>query len=104
MHLYGMDYLQILATRFGLYLGTDNATINKTRALRARMCVEVDLSEDTVQGFPIVVLANTKIWPEAKYEKYGFYCMKCHHQWHMSVVYRVGLKRQKGGDMKRRGT
>jgi len=43
LHLYCTDCLQILATRFGCYLGTDNATLHKIRASRARMCVEVDL-------------------------------------------------------------
>lgn len=57
-----MDYLQILVTRFGSYLGTNNTTIHRTRASRARKCVEVDLSEESVQGFPIVMLAMKKIW------------------------------------------
>ncbi|KAL5975299.1 hypothetical protein ACLOJK_031978 [Asimina triloba] len=34
----------IIATRFGRYLGTDNATLNRTRASGARICVEVDLT------------------------------------------------------------
>lgn len=36
MHLYCRDCFQILATRFGRYLGTDNATLNKTRTTSAR--------------------------------------------------------------------
>ncbi|KAK2648879.1 hypothetical protein Ddye_016368 [Dipteronia dyeriana] len=40
MHLYQRDCLQIFATRFGRYLGTDNATWNRSRAMGARICVE----------------------------------------------------------------
>ncbi|KAI9154057.1 hypothetical protein LWI28_020404 [Acer negundo] len=53
MHLYRKDCLQILVSRFGRYLGTDNATLNRTRASGARICVEVDLSMEPVQDFPI---------------------------------------------------
>lgn len=44
LHMYHIDCLQILATRFGRYLGSDNATLNKTRASRARLSVEVELT------------------------------------------------------------
>ncbi|KAL5984719.1 hypothetical protein ACLOJK_041341 [Asimina triloba] len=40
LHLFRPDCLQIFATRFGRYLGTDNATLNRTRATGARICVE----------------------------------------------------------------
>lgn len=73
MHLYRKDCLQILATRFGQYLGMDNATLDCTHTSRARICMEVNLTMDPMQGFPIVV-SNTKcIWQEAKYEKPGFF-------------------------------
>lgn len=61
MHLYRWDCLEILASRFGRYLGTDNATLNRTRATGVRICVDVDLSADLVQGFPIMV-ENKKLW------------------------------------------
>ncbi|KAL5974752.1 hypothetical protein ACLOJK_031423 [Asimina triloba] len=73
----------------GWYLGTDNATLNRTRATGARICVEVDLSMETVKGFPIVVSPTTCIWQEARYEKPGFYCMKCHRQGHTTVACRI---------------
>lgn len=62
----------------------DNVTLNHTRALCARIYVEVDLSIDLVQGFPIVLSSTKCIWQEARYEKLGFYCRKC----------RVGEKRK----------
>ncbi|KAL5999560.1 hypothetical protein ACLOJK_037845 [Asimina triloba] len=72
------------------YLGTDNATLNRTRATGARICVEVDLTVEPVKGFPIVVSPTKCIWQEARYEKPGFYCMKCHRQGHTAVVCRIG--------------
>ncbi|KAJ0088691.1 hypothetical protein Patl1_32423 [Pistacia atlantica] len=69
MHVYRRDCLQILATRFGRFLGTDNATLNKTRATGARLCVEMNLKEENIKGFPIIVSANKTIWQEVRYEK-----------------------------------
>lgn len=77
MHLYHRDCLQIFATRFGRYLGTDNATLNRSRATGARICVEVDLTVDPIKGFPIVLSCTRCIRQEAQYEKQGYYCMKC---------------------------
>lgn len=89
LHLNRIDCLRIFATRFGRYLGTDNATINRSRAIGARICVEVDLNEEPVQGFPIV-MASTKLWQEARYERQGFYCSKCSRQGHTAIVCRTG--------------
>lgn len=89
-HMYKTDCLQILAMRFGHYLGINNATLNKTRATRARLCVEVDLKEEPIKGFPIVVSTNRTIWQEAWYEKIGFYYTKCCRQGHTKMVCRVG--------------
>lgn len=69
MHMYRVDCLSILATRFGRFLGTDNATLNKTRESGARICVEIDLLEEPVRSFLIVVSAHQKIWQEVRYEK-----------------------------------
>ncbi|KAF5481437.1 hypothetical protein F2P56_002087 [Juglans regia] len=85
LHMYRADFLQILATRFGRFLGIDNATLHRTRASGARMCVEIDLTDEPVQSFPIV-MANKKIWQEVRYERPGFYCTKCCRQGHTSVV------------------
>ncbi|KAJ0095449.1 hypothetical protein Patl1_15066 [Pistacia atlantica] len=73
MHLYRRDCLQILATQFGRFLGTNNATLNKMRAkaIGARLCIEVNLKEEPIKGFPIVVSANRTIWQEVGYEKPG---------------------------------
>ncbi|KAL5982265.1 hypothetical protein ACLOJK_016336 [Asimina triloba] len=60
--------------RFGRYLGTDNATLNRTRASGARICVEVDLTLEPVKSFPI-----------------------CSRQGHTSIVCRVGEKRKNEG-------
>ncbi|XP_042959294.1 uncharacterized protein LOC122294521 [Carya illinoinensis] len=100
MHLYRIDFLQIIATRFGRYLGTDNATLNHTRASGARIFVEVDLTMEPVKGFPMVVSPANCIWQEAKYERTGFYCSKCFRQGHTSVVCRVGEKRKIEGKVK----
>lgn len=61
------------------FLGTDNATLHRTRASGARMCMEIDLIDEPVQGFPIMV-ANKKFWQEARYERQGFYYVKCYRQ------------------------
>ncbi|CAI9760128.1 unnamed protein product [Fraxinus pennsylvanica] len=53
LHLYGMDCLKILASRFGRYLGTDQATLTRTRATGTMICVEVDLRDTPILGFPI---------------------------------------------------
>ncbi|KAL5977670.1 hypothetical protein ACLOJK_039198 [Asimina triloba] len=58
---------KIIATRFGRYLGTDNATLNRTRASGARICVEVDLTMEPVRSFPIVV-SPTKVGEKRKNE------------------------------------
>lgn len=62
LHMYRADCLQILAMRFGCYLSIDNATLNKTRAMRAHLCVKVDLKKELIKGFFIFVLANRTIW------------------------------------------
>lgn len=62
LHMYHTDCLQILATKFGRLLGIDNATINRTRASGAWICVEVDLNEELVQDFPIIISNSMKIW------------------------------------------
>lgn len=49
--LYMMDYLQIIASWFGKFLGIENATSYHTHASGARICVKVDLLEEPVQGF-----------------------------------------------------
>ncbi|TXG59223.1 hypothetical protein EZV62_013796 [Acer yangbiense] len=94
MHLYRMDFLQILVSHFGRYLGTDNATINRTRALGARICVEVDLTMEPVKGFPFVLSPKQCIWQEVKYEKMGFFCSKCCQEGHTSAVCRVEERRR----------
>lgn len=100
LHLYHRDFLQIFATRFGHYLGTDNTTLNCSRAIGARICVEVDLTVEPVKGFPIVLALNQRICKDVKYEKPGFYCMKCHSHGHTNVVCRVGEKRKENGKLK----
>ncbi|CAA2986837.1 Hypothetical predicted protein [Olea europaea subsp. europaea] len=70
MHTYRTDCLRILATRFGRYLGTDHATLNRSRSTGARICIEVDLFAEPVSGFPIVTPSKTH-WQEVRYEKLG---------------------------------
>ncbi|KAF5466918.1 hypothetical protein F2P56_016799 [Juglans regia] len=41
-----LDCLQSFATRFGKFLETDNATVYRTRATGARLCVAVDLRDE----------------------------------------------------------
>ncbi|KAG7970202.1 hypothetical protein I3843_07G070600 [Carya illinoinensis] len=74
---------------FVRFLGIDNATLHRTRASGARLCIEIDLTEEPMQHFPIVVV-NRKFWQEARYERPGFYCKKCYRQGHTSVVCRAG--------------
>ncbi|KAI9184707.1 hypothetical protein LWI28_000187 [Acer negundo] len=62
-----------------------------TASHRARMCVEVNLHEEVVEGFPLVVGQN-QVWQQVRYEKRGFYCNKCFRQGHTAVVCRVGEK------------
>ncbi|XP_031287891.1 uncharacterized protein LOC116146622 [Pistacia vera] len=100
MHLYRRDCLQILATRFGHFLGTDNATLNKTRATGARLCIEMNLKEEPIKGFPITMSANRNIWQEVRYEKPGFYCTRCCRQGHTKVVCRIGEAGRKAGEEK----
>lgn len=64
LHMYRTNCLHILAIRFGKFLGTNNVTLNRTRALDAQIYVEVDLKEEPVQGFPIVISNVTTIWQE----------------------------------------
>ncbi|KAK1577801.1 hypothetical protein Q3G72_024969 [Acer saccharum] len=85
------------ASRFDRYLGTDNATINRTRASGARICVEVDLTMEPVKGFPLVLSPKQCIWQEVKYEKMGFFGSKCCRQGHTSAVCRVEEKRRDDG-------
>ncbi|KAL5979501.1 hypothetical protein ACLOJK_019405 [Asimina triloba] len=75
-------------------VGTDNATLNRSRATGARICVEIDLTVEAVKGFPIVVSPTKCIWQDARYEKQGFYCTKCYRQGHTTVVCRVGERRK----------
>ncbi|TXG69366.1 hypothetical protein EZV62_004301 [Acer yangbiense] len=86
------------ASCFGRYLGTDNATINRTRASGARICVEVDLTMEPVKGFPLVLSPKQCIWQEVKYEKMGFFCSKCCRQGHTLAVCRVEERRRDDGE------
>lgn len=86
--------MQILATQFGRYLGMDNATLNWTRALGARICVEVDLSIELVQGFPLFYLPLSVFGKMHDMKKTRFYCHKCFRQEHTFVVCRVGERRK----------
>ncbi|CAI9769525.1 unnamed protein product [Fraxinus pennsylvanica] len=61
MHLYRPDYLWMFATLFGRYMGTDHATLHRTRATGARMCVELDLLDERVKEFPITVSSTKTI-------------------------------------------
>ncbi|KAF5450314.1 hypothetical protein F2P56_030677 [Juglans regia] len=88
LHMYRADFLQILATRFGRFLGIDNATLHRTRVSGAQMCVEIDMTDEPVQRFPIV-MGNKKIWQEVWSERPGFYCTKCCRQGHTTVVCRA---------------
>ncbi|XP_022889695.1 uncharacterized protein LOC111405160 [Olea europaea var. sylvestris] len=90
MHLYRPDCLQMFATLFGRYMGTDHATLNRTRATGARMCVELNLMDTVVKGFPISVSSTKTIWQKVRYEKMGYYCKKCGRQGHLEAVCRVG--------------
>lgn len=76
LHLYRLDNLQILASRVGRFLGTDNATIYRTRATEARLCVEVDLQDELVGGFPLIINIKNQLWQEVVNAKKGFYCTK----------------------------
>lgn len=90
MHLYRPDCLRIFAILFGRYLGTDHATLKRTRAMGARMCVEVDLLDKVVKGFPIAVSPMKTISQEVRYEKTGYYCKTCGRQGYPEAVCRVG--------------
>ncbi|CAI9769655.1 unnamed protein product [Fraxinus pennsylvanica] len=100
LHLYRQDCLRILASRFGRYLGTDHATLNRTRASGARICVEIDLLADVVECFPITV-GSTTLWQCVQYEKLGFYCKKCRRQGHTEAVCRVGQQFHEKQKMKK---
>ncbi|CAI9778458.1 unnamed protein product [Fraxinus pennsylvanica] len=99
-HLYRQDCLRILASRFGRYLGTDHATLNRTRASGACICVEIDLVAYMVECFPIT-FGSTTLWQRVKYEKLGFYCKKCRRQGHTEVVCRVGQQFHEKQKMKK---
>lgn len=60
--LYRLDCLQILANRFGKFLGTNNATLYNTRTMGARICVEVDLRDEPVGGFPLKTRQKNEVW------------------------------------------
>jgi hypothetical protein len=89
MHMYRTYILQILATRFDRFLGVDNATLHRSKATDAWIYVEIDLTDDPIQGFPIVV-ANKKFWQEVRYKRPNLYYTKCWRQGHTSMVCRVG--------------
>ncbi|KAJ0103212.1 hypothetical protein Patl1_06268 [Pistacia atlantica] len=65
MHLYRKDCLRILVTRFGRFLGTDNATLNKTRATGARLCIEMNLKEGAYQRVPYYRIGEAR-WKAGK--------------------------------------
>lgn len=71
-------------------MGADNATLNRTKTTSAQICLEVDLKEELVQRFSIMLSVTRNICQEAKYEKHGFYCTKCRRKGHNVVVYKVG--------------
>ncbi|KAK2652286.1 hypothetical protein Ddye_012142 [Dipteronia dyeriana] len=91
LHLFRLDCLQSFATRFGIFFGTDNATLYRTRATVVRICVEVDLQDEVVECFPLVV-GQKQVWQKVIYEKRGFYCNKCLRHGHTNIVCRVGEK------------
>lgn len=86
-----MVCLQILASRFGQFLGSDNAMLYCTRATGARIHVEVDLQDELVEGFPLVI-GQKQIWQKVTYEKRVFYFKKCFWQGHTTIMCRSGKK------------
>lgn len=64
LHLYRLNCLQILASQFGRFIGTGNATLNRTRAIGVRLCVKVDIQDEPIGGFPFIISLKNQLWQE----------------------------------------
>ncbi|KAL6012688.1 hypothetical protein ACLOJK_003177 [Asimina triloba] len=78
------DFMHGWAREGRVMVGTDNATLTRSRATGARICVEIDLTAEAVKGFPIVVSPTKCIWKEG----------------HTTVVCRVGERSKEVGKPK----
>lgn len=74
--LYQLNCLQILAIMFGKFLGIDNTTLYPTKARRAQICVEIDLLNELVKGFLLIIGQKHSVWQEVAYEKLLLYLKK----------------------------
>lgn len=54
--------------------------------------MEIDLREEPVCGFPLVIGQTQTIWQEAMYKKRSFYCNKCFKKGHPENLCRVAVK------------
>lgn len=64
------------------------------RAIRARICVEVNLLEEPLKGSPLNAEHKHPRRQEVVYEKPDFYCTKSHKQVHTKVVCRAASRMQ----------
>lgn len=72
--------------------GAGHATLNRTRATGARMCVELDLLDEMIEELSVMISTTKNIWEEVGYEKMDYYCKKCGRHGHPESVHRVGQK------------
>lgn len=84
--MYCIDYFQMLAMRFAKFLGTGNAMLYQTRAVGARICVEVDLLTEPVKDFQLKLGQCHTVWQEVMYEKPISYCTKCFKEVHKEAL------------------
>lgn len=54
--------------------------------------MEIDLLEEPINGFSLMISEKLHIWQEVMYENKIFYCTKCYHQGYFDVVCRVKKK------------
>ncbi|GAB2239407.1 hypothetical protein Droror1_Dr00025320 [Drosera rotundifolia] len=74
--MYRKDCLHSIAKIFGKFLGSDKATLWRTRATGARLCVQVDANDNPMTSFEIEV-GNKTLWQEVIYEARALYCNRC---------------------------
>lgn len=69
IQLFEVAFLPIFARAMGRFLRADHPTLSKTHPSCARICVEMDVSEELIEGFWVGVSKSKGFWHRVEYER-----------------------------------
>ncbi|KAL9687123.1 hypothetical protein QQ045_031520 [Rhodiola kirilowii] len=75
--MYHPSYMESIVSTFGNFLSLDNNTSSFTNPSHARVCIEVDTSQDLPDEVWIATGSETSFWLKLLFENKLLYCTKC---------------------------